>query len=130
MGYDIRWQHRGVVKRFHGRLTSEDMLQSVVDIEADPRFDDLRWVINDFLAVTEVACHAEVVDDISAIDAAAAMSNPHIRIAVVTDSPAITAMATQYAESDMNAYPTRIFPTFDDATDWLDESSGWQPLHR
>lgn len=120
MSYEIIWEPRGVVKRYFGHVTSADMVQSVTDVEGNPRFDDLRYVINDFLAIDDISSSQKDVDDISVLDKGASFTNPQIRIAVVTTSPDVTALATAYAESSMNAYPTKIFASLSEARSWLD----------
>lgn len=120
MGYALDWEAPlGVVKRFFGPVTGQDILDSVIETEASVDFDRLRWVINDFLAATSVTVTVDELDEIAAIDRAAAQSNPYIRIAVVATQPSIIEAARHYAESPMNRYPTRIFPTLPEAHAWL-----------
>ena len=107
------------MKRFFGYVSRKEMLQTVIDTESDPRFDDLRFVINDFLDVRNISVSSDDVEYISAVDRAAAATNPNIRIAVVANRPEIIALADQYANSPMNAYPTRIFATLAEARAWL-----------
>ena len=118
MAYEIIWEPRGVVKRFTGRVSEHDMLQSVVDTEVDPRFDTLRFVINDFLAIQGINTSTRVVEEISAIDSGAAASNPHIKVAIVTTSTDVTHLATAYINSPLNQYPTKIFATMAEARTW------------
>ena len=120
MGYELSWESRGLVKRFFGDVTARQFIDAVIESECDARFDGLYHVINDFLAVESFVFTPDDVDYVAAIDKAAAVSNPHIRIAVVTCNPEIIALASQYAESPMNAYPTRIFAALADARAWLD----------
>lgn len=119
MSYEIIWEPRGAVKRFFGRVTSHDMLQSVVDTESDARFDDLRYVINDFLDIEELDLANIDIQEIAAIDGAAAKSNPRITIAVVTIHDEIVALTNQYAGSPFNAYPIKAFSTSAEARSWL-----------
>ena len=119
MGYEIIWEKRGVVKRFLGEVTSQDMLQSVVETEGDARFDDLRFVINDFLDISGVSSSHHVVEEISAIDSIAAITNPRIKVAVVATFPAVIEMAESYINSPLNHYPTKIFQTLTDARQWI-----------
>ena len=119
MAYDIFWEQRGVVKHYRGCVSSYDLLQSVLDTESDARFDDLRFVINDFLDIESLALANVDVEEISAIDRAAARINPHIKIAIVSISTDIIALGNEYANSPMNTYPTRIFATNADARAWL-----------
>lgn len=119
MSYEIIWEERGAIKRFWGMVTSHDMVQSVLDTERDPRFDDMRYVINDFLDITGCSAGASDAEEVATQDCGAAMTNPRIRIAVVTDSPSIIALTNQYANSPVNAYETRIFSTLPEARAWL-----------
>jgi hypothetical protein len=118
MAYELIWESRGVVKRFMGKVSDQDMLQSVVDTEVDPRFDELRFVINDFLAMQDIAISLQVVEEISIMDSGAAFSNPRIKVAVVTTSTDVINLTTAYINSPLNQYPTRIFSTLDEARTW------------
>jgi hypothetical protein len=109
LSYEIIWEPRGVVKRFFGHVTSHDMLQSVVETEMNVRFDDLRYVINDFLDITGISSLPQDVEEISVIDKGASMSNSRIHIALASD----------YANSPLNVYPTRIFSSLGEARSWL-----------
>jgi len=122
MAFEIVWEPKGAVKRFFGRVSDEEVLQAGLEIEADQRFDHLSYVINDFLACDGFSATPGTVDEISAIDNAAALSNSRIRIAVVATVPEIVAVAEQYAASPMNVYPTRIFASPADARKWLGDS--------
>lgn len=119
MSYEVIWESHGVIKRFFGEVTDLDMMKSVIDTESDARFDDLRYTINDFLGMTGFSFGLSEIDDIAVIDKGASMTNPRIRIAVVTTSPDIVNFATHYANSPLNAYPTRIFTSLVDARAWI-----------
>lgn len=119
VGFEIVWEVRGACKRFFGHVTDDDLMESVTDIEGDPRFDDLRYVINDFLDVASFAVTQENVLAISAIDAAAAITNPNIKIAVVATDAQVRTLAELYANSPWNAYPTRLFADVAAARAWL-----------
>jgi hypothetical protein len=122
MGFNLIWHERGVTKRYFGALTGQDVLNSVQEVEADERFDDIRYVINDFTAIDSVALESfssDLIDLIAAIDKAAYSANPRIRIPIVTTNPDIERMSRHYADSDLNAYPTKIVATLDAAYAWL-----------
>lgn len=119
MSYEIIWESHGVIKRFIGEVTDLDMMKSVIDTESDSRFDDLRYTINDFLEMTGFSFGLAEIDDIAIIDKGASMTNPRIRIAVVTTSPDIVNFAIHYANSPLNAYPTKIFTSLADARAWI-----------
>ncbi len=123
MPYRIIWEAQGVIKKFSGLVDSEELLRAGTDTEADPRFDNYRYVINDFLDCTGFSLSSPVVDEIAAIDWAASRANARIRIAVVATAPEIIEATRQYAASPLNIYPTRIFPTMAEARAWLASSS-------
>jgi hypothetical protein len=57
--------------------------------------------------------------ELAAIDAAAAQINPSIKIAIVTNSTEMIAVAQQYADSPLNAYVTTICPSLAAAKAWI-----------
>lgn len=119
MAFEIVWETRGAYKRFYGHVSDEELMQCLTMIESDPRFDSLRYVINDFLGVDSFAISEDCVLMISAIDNAASTSNPNIRIAVVATDLQIHALARLYALSPLNAYPTEVFLNTGEARAWL-----------
>jgi hypothetical protein len=121
MSYEILWEPQGAVKRFWGLVSSDDMLRSVIESEADARFDSLRFVINDFLAVTQISFDSHVVDDIAVMDMGASKTNAAIKIAIVATAPELVELCRQYAESPLNVYPTEFFATLDEARAWVAE---------
>lgn len=123
MGYELIWEPRGVLKRFFGQVTDSDISGSVARVNGDRRFDMLRYVINDFLDGTGHQVPLDAVEEIAAIDDAASISNPHIRVALVAATPDFIELANQYAGSTLKIYPTRIFSSLDEARIWLDPRS-------
>ena len=119
MSYELRWHPGGVTKYFFAKVTNEDMLLSVYESEADPRFENLRYVINDFLDITGCDFEAPIAERIAIQDRGAAFTNAKTRIAVVTTHPQVIAAAEAYSASPMNIYQTRIFPTMTEARQWL-----------
>lgn len=119
MAVEILWETRGAYKRFHGHVTDRELIDSVLTIEGDPRFDTMRYTINDFLDVTSFSVLDQTVRIVSAIDGAAALTNPDIRIAVVATDIQIKALAELYANSPLTAYPTQIFADIVGARAWL-----------
>lgn len=119
MAYEVFWEARGAYRKFAGHVTGEELVGSVSRIYGDPRFDDLRYVINDFLAVESFAVTTDNVTYIAAIDGAAARSNPDIKVAIVVTEAQGKELAMHYAESPLKVYPTRIVASVDEARAWL-----------
>ena len=124
MGYEVVWeQPAGVIKRHFGLVTGRDLLGAVRETEGDSRFDTLRYVINDFRDCTGLAVSPAEVQEIAALDGAAARTNPRIRIAVVTDLPEVMATAKAYADDPLTPFVTRVFASMEEARRWVREGA-------
>jgi hypothetical protein len=119
LGYEQHWEDRGVVKRYFGQVSSEELLAPVIATEADERFDRLRFVINDFLDAKSVAFTQADIEAIAAHDRGAALTNPYIKVAVVAAQPEVIALVRRYMQAAALAYPTSIFSTMADARAWV-----------
>jgi hypothetical protein len=119
LGYELHWEDRGVVKRYFGHVSSEELLAPVIATEADERFDRLRFVINDFLQAKSVAFTQSDIDTIAAHDMGAALTNPHIKVAVVAAQPEVIDLVRRYMKAAALAYPTSIFSTMAEARAWV-----------
>ncbi len=122
MSYEITWEPFGVVKRFYGCLTGDDLKQSGMKLHGDERFDVIKYVINDFLGVEDVSVTEDDIEEINAIDNAASRSNRKLKLSVVATNEGILELAARYANSADNIHPFGIFTTIDDARNWLGSS--------
>lgn len=126
MGYELHWEDRGVVKRYFGHVSGEELLAPVVATEADRRFDSLRFVINDFLEAKSVTFTQADIDLIAAHDMGAAATNPYIKVTVVATQPEVIDLVQRYMQAAVRAYPTSIFLTMAEARAWVAAPmAGW-----
>lgn len=122
MPYENSWEQHGVYRAFSGKVTGKELLQSIQQVEADKRFDTIKYVINNFLEVTEIDVSSRDIKVIAAIDAAAALSNPDIKIAQVATNPQIEKLNEIYSSiSGQSPYPTKVFNNVEDARRWIKE---------
>lgn len=113
----FQWEPRGVVRIITGDVDTGELLNSVADLQNDPRFDELRYVVEDLSEVGAVQLDEAGMDMLIASAIGAAFSNPHIRIAVVTTSPYVHTLARQFVAQ--SPYITRMFRTLADARAWI-----------
>ena len=120
MPYELIWEPEGVIRRFTGNPDTRELLQAGNDTRTDVRSKGYRYVINDFLGCTDYTITKTSVDEVIAIDRAAAPRlKSRIRIAILGVAPSIIAATDWYIKSPMNIYPVRIFSTLADARAWL-----------
>lgn len=126
MSFELEWEPRGVVKRYFGRVTGEEVLAAGIQSQGDHRFDRNRYAINDFLDCTEFVFDQKVLDEVAAFAGAAEISNPNMRIAIVATLPAVVAATMGFIGLPLHTYPTRLFATRAEARAWIAES-GYAP---
>lgn len=117
MPISLHWEQRGVVRTAVGDIAADELFNSVADLQNDPRFDALRYVVEDFSEAGTVALDEASLDMLIASAIGAALSNPYIRIAVVLRSPQLYRLARQFAAQ--SPYITRTFSTLEAARDWI-----------
>ena len=104
MSYLHTWEQHGLLREFSGHVTSAEIALAVMESHASAAFDDYRYVINDFRAVLTIELDAEVMDEVAAVDRAAYLSNPHVRVAIVEGPPAVMDTVAAYSASHMSPY--------------------------
>lgn len=128
MGYEIIWEPKGVVRRFSGHIDKDEILRAVARTQGDSRFDDLQFIINDFLDGSGHSVDLSEIEETAAIENAASLINSKIRIAFVAAAPEFIAQANRYSSLPLIVFPTRIFATRDDARAWLGAPVPAKPL--
>ncbi len=125
MAFDLVWEPSGVWRRYSGRLTAADLLASLNQVQIDPRYDRLRYSLNDFLAVESVDDVSGIMDVVIAGSIGGAYSNPRLVMAIVARHESVLAHAGMFIRPDF-PYPVKIFQEIDAARAWLG-ASGAQP---
>lgn len=119
MSYELVWEPRGVTRRHFGHVSSREVMNAITAIAADPRFDDLHFIIIDYLGTTSLAISAIELEECVAIEGAGLLINPRIRVSVVTTTPEIIAAVKQYTGDNRSTYPRKIFSSVAEARAWV-----------
>ena len=95
-------------------------------MQSDPRFDDLRYTLSNYLNIDGLEFDVDKITHIiskhAKINAAASLSNPHIKRAIVTTDETVIAFANLYiaeSESEKNAWQLNVFSNLADAQAWI-----------
>ena len=120
MPYSTVWEPRGVCTHFSGFVTGAEYVRSAEEICADPRFDDLGFVIKNLLAIDDHTIDVHAFDPIAAIRYGARFTNPDIYLILLTVDPRLAPFANPGSESFLRGlYETRAFPDHASARQWL-----------
>jgi len=118
MPYQHTWEQHGLLREFSGHVTSAEIAQAVLESHAAQVFDEYRYVINDFRAALSIDLDKEVMDEVAAMDGAAYLSNPHVRVAVVEGPQAVMKVIAAYSASQLSPYPLQVFQDIEAARRW------------
>lgn len=120
MAFTNIWEPGGVCTRFTGFVTAVEYVRSAEEICADARFDSLRFVIKDLLAIDDHAIEYEACDAIAAIRYGAHFTNPNIYIVLLTTDERLVPFAHPKSDSLLHGlYVTHAFATDGAARRWL-----------
>lgn len=125
------WENKGVLKRLSGHVSADEFVHSVETIQADPRFDDIRYVINDFSQVSSHELGADLLQELAAIQYGAQASNPQLRAVYVGlggDPELAQLLQSILISSKRSVYRVALFETLPQARDWLqgEMRSAWR----
>ncbi len=121
MAYELVWEPDGVVRKFSGAVSAREFINSVERVQSDARFDDARYVINDFSAISGHGLSEEALTEAAILQYGAYASNPNCRVVFVTADAALARLVSDsQATSQLQSYQTEVLPTLTEARDWLD----------
>jgi hypothetical protein len=118
MAYKIELNKYGVIKRFSGVVTYEDVLRSEQQVHEDPDFTRMRYVISDYSEAQYSGLTDSQKADINALRIGGHYSNPRIKYAFVIKNPVIREQIGSAVASGEMLHQAQTFDTFEQASDW------------
>lgn len=119
VGYEQSWEPEGVVIRFFGQVSYQDLMNSGLEMYGDYRFNGLRYVIYDYLDTEKLVVEDVDIPYLFAVDRSAYLRNSHLLRAVVATSRPVIDLVHRFATASLKAYPPEIFATMADARSWI-----------
>jgi hypothetical protein len=96
-------------------------MQSVERVQGDSRYDDMRYIINDFSSASASALGEEVFTELAVLHYGAYASNPNCRVVFVTADKTLAGLVRKILQQGpVVSYPTEVLPTLVEARDWLE----------
>ena len=128
MAHEYNWEEQGLCRTYTDAISGEEVFNSNLVIHGDPRFDDIRYVINDFTNITEFIVgkvdilNIAAIDNFAAIDNIACKSNPVLKIAIVAIFEPLLEWINLYIDSMQDSLcQCKFFENIDDAYTWVNE---------
>ncbi len=86
MSYQLNWEEKGVWANFRDVVSDQELNEVVSKVYGHKQFDSFRYLIADFLEVDSFDVTNKALRIIGATDRAAALTNPHIKVAIISDN--------------------------------------------
>jgi len=119
MSYQINWENRGCAIRFSGKVSDDTVLAAIEEMQGNESFDNLRYIVVDHSCCTNFSVTPDCLEFVIATNAASALSNNLIKVAIVANDPAVEAAAERFASSPITVFQTRTFRRLESAYQWL-----------
>jgi len=118
MPYTMTREAKGVCVKWSGKITSEDLLRAVHEVNESADFQMFRYVINDTLGCSGIELSEMSVEDAIAGAIGAHISNPDFVAAFVSDDPVISNAWTSIAKVANDYLRTAVFSGLPEARHW------------
>ena len=124
--YKFEWEDNGAYWKYHGNVSGREIINASKVIYGDPRFDDLKYKLVDFLDVDTINMDENEVTEIACQHRAAEKSNSNIKNAIVARLGSVTELANKFAAlfSD-SCWEVQVFQDRDKANKWLARKSSF-----
>ena len=124
MAYQLIWKGEKVEACFHGNVTNSELNAITSEFYGNKRFDNARYLLINFLDVTSFAASEFDLMAIGAMDSAASISNPKIKVAMVSDKEEVLKLLSSHNKGAKNcAWPIEMFSSKEEAEKWLESSN-------
>ena len=120
MAYKLIWEEKGVTANFKGTVNDLELSEIVSKFYSHEKFDFIRYLLISFIGVEKFNITSEALEEVGAMDYAAALSNPDIKVAVVSDNDAILDMFSSYVKAAQGStWSIRYFGSTNEARKWM-----------
>ena len=120
MPFELSWGPGRLYRRYHGALTGADIVASLQRLCGDPRFDEVRVVVDDYRDVESLVVSDEDAALIAAMQIGARFTNPNLTIASVASDPALIAEVQRLVALFQPTLNAPFHATVADAHRWLE----------
>lgn len=120
MPYDIAWETRGVLRRYHGNLTLAERHASLQTIVNDARFDTLLYTITDYTAVDRFEDEPDATRFSAAMHIGPSLTNPGLMAAAVATRPDVLRSILTFKRHAPPTMRYEVFSTLALARQWID----------
>ena len=117
----IEYDENGVTLSFHGQITSREILDANTEIINHPGFAASKYQLWVCMPVDDFLLSTNDIQKLTDQDHQAAIINPTLRVAIVSDSPLVFGFGRMYeAFSQESPWEIMIFYNLEEAREWIE----------
>jgi len=118
------WESGGLYRKFTGTISGEEVLRANFELHADPNFQAINYIINDFTQVTGHSIEVAHTKVYASTDEIIANTKGTLKIALVINKDSLIALANSYREEMIgNRFDCAIFQVIEDARKWVSDNN-------
>ena len=119
MAFTNTWTNNGLHRKFAGDISGDEILESNFEIHANPKFQKISYVIDDFIDITSLAMDREHLEIMAKTDDIISMTKGALKIAlVVADDKGIKLAQTYKKITEDSLFQVEVFLSLDEALNW------------
>ena len=138
MPCELNWEPSGIIFRFSGVVTDEDVVESSKEVYASPHFSAMKYKIADFSMIEKFDVSSRTVREVAESDRKAAEDNPDVRVSIITSSAFVRGISEMYQlfrHTTGGIWSTEVFDSEEEARSWAappygEKASGLLEPHR
>ena len=120
MSYTNTWETGGLYRKFTDTISGDEILKSNFELHTDPKFQEIKYIINDFMEVTGHSIQASQTKVYAVTDDMISKTKGKLKIALVVTQDPLIALANSYREEMIGKlFECEIFHTIEDAREWV-----------
>lgn len=121
MSFEIKWQTKGLVVKFKGDVTIQEIDAMNEALYSDARFENCRYQMFDFISADLSGIKIDELNETARNDAEMSQAFPTPAVGIISQQPIGGALAYHYkmlAEAHRIVWDIQIFRTLADAEKW------------
>ncbi len=113
----------GLHRQFSGDISVVDVVKDTLALQQHPNFKGMRYIIDDFINVTNIAFSSDHTLSIANVIRMRANTKEYLKVAIISrDTAESKAAAEGFCEQIKSChYQCRVFQSLDDAKAWVAE---------
>ena len=120
MSYLNSWEPKGLHRKFTGHVNGDDILKLNLELHVDPKFQSIKYIINDFTEMEDHSIEIAHVDVYAQTDEIISYTKGKLKISLVVIQPDHVELAQYYCDQmEGKLFECKIFKSVKGARKWV-----------